>query len=672
MTTSHSPRLNPRNKARRRFSASATGWTPSSPKPLASAPLFRPNKQRRVSMSPPTRTALAHGHRPYTDTSDYEDDHHDIREELDWLRRARSTSPKPLIFDDEPRQAAYSSLPPTPILPSHPYEPPTPVSPLSSAFGTPEPPTKVERQDIPFSLWDYLREELLATDFDSHQEQKWERVSNFLSMPLAMEKIIGFGVIVCFDSFLYTFTILPIRFFLAFLRFIGNMLRISSPPLPPSQKADLLRGLLLIISLLILNPLTDASKIYHTIRGQDTIKLYVIFNALEIADRLCASIGQDVLDCLFSRSTLEPLTHRIPVTTQTLRPIFFFFLATIYNVAHGLVMVYQLIALNVAINSYDHALLTLLVSNQFVEIKGSVFKKFEKDNLFQITCADIVERFTLSLMLLIVALRNLMELRGTDFEASEGFVLPKSFGWFRGNNILWTISYPVVMVLGCEMVVDWLKHAFITKFNHIRPSVYERYTDVLCLDLSSGSAVGRRRTRKHSYVDQSPLVARRLGFASLPLAALFILVGSQSLSGVFSSAFSEFTYPWTWSLRTLSQDDFIYYLTWATIGLLFWLCFVCIKIIVGINLISFATRRRAGMEAREAADVVNDFGRDPIGEGKEERKYNKELKSILDNDADDVPRASDIGENKPGDDRSKKRRLRLEELTRYTMVKRIW
>lgn len=57
------------------------------------------------------------------------------------------------------------------------------------------------------------------------------------------------------------------------------------------------------------------------------------------------------------------------------------------QVAHSLVMVYQLLSLNVAINSYDHALLTLLMSNQFVEIKGSVFKRFEKDNLFQITCA---------------------------------------------------------------------------------------------------------------------------------------------------------------------------------------------------------------------------------------------------------------------------------------------
>jgi hypothetical protein len=49
-----------------------------------------------------------------------------------------------------------------------------------------------------------------------------------------------------------------------------------------------------------------------------------------------------------------------------------------------------------------------------------------------------------------------------------------------------------------EMLVDWLKHAFITKFNHIRPSVYERYIDVLCRDLSSGSAVGRLGARKVS------------------------------------------------------------------------------------------------------------------------------------------------------------------------------
>lgn len=61
-------------------------------------------------------------------------------------------------------------------------------------------------------------------------------------------------------------------------------------------------------------------------------------------------------------------------------------------VAHTLVLFYQLVCLNVAINSYDNALLTLLLSNQFVEIKGSVFKKFEKENLFQMSCAGTSER----------------------------------------------------------------------------------------------------------------------------------------------------------------------------------------------------------------------------------------------------------------------------------------
>jgi hypothetical protein len=123
------------------------------------------------------------------------------------------------------------------------------------------------------------------------------------------------------------------------------------------------------------------------------------------------------------------------------------------------------VSLNVAINSYDNALLTLLLSNQFVEIKGAVFKKFEKENLFQMSCAggfkrssdeykhdvadidefsdtDIVERFQLSLMLCIIAMRNLIELNGSTFS-----LLPTSF-------------------ILSEMFVDWLKHAFITKFNH--------------------------------------------------------------------------------------------------------------------------------------------------------------------------------------------------------------
>lgn len=47
------------------------------------------------------------------------------------------------------------------------------------------------------------------------------------------------------------------------------------------HKADLLQGAVIVCSCLILMKL-DASRMYHYIRGQSAIKLYVIFNALEV------------------------------------------------------------------------------------------------------------------------------------------------------------------------------------------------------------------------------------------------------------------------------------------------------------------------------------------------------------------------------------------------------
>lgn len=81
---------------------------------------------------------------------------------------------------------------------------------------------------------------------------------------------------------------------------------------------------------------------------------------------------------------------------------------------------------------------------------------------------------------------------------------------------------PVVMVITSELLVDWLKHAFITKFNQIRPSIYGKYIDILCKDLVIGSP-GRMTGKHHAFVDQSPVVSRRIGFPVLPLACLVSL-----------------------------------------------------------------------------------------------------------------------------------------------------
>lgn len=177
-----------------------------------------------------------------------------------------------------------------------------------------------------------------------------------------------------------------------------------------------------------------------------------------------------------------------------------FLLALVYNVVHAAALFYQVITLNVAVNSYSNALLTLLMSNQFVEVKSTVFKKFEKDNIFQLTCADVVERFQLWLMLIIIALRNIVEVGGLSVLNAAGgdgtsdflresapvrshSILPNSFTILPS----WTgeVLSPFLLVLGSEMVVDWIKHAYISKFNNVKPAVYQRYLDVLAKDYYS-------------------------------------------------------------------------------------------------------------------------------------------------------------------------------------------
>ena len=44
-----------------------------------------------------------------------------------------------------------------------------------------------------------------------------------------------------------------------------------------------------------------------------------------------------------------------------------------------------MVTLNVAINSQNNSLITLLVANNFTELKGHVFKKFDEGTLFQVT-----------------------------------------------------------------------------------------------------------------------------------------------------------------------------------------------------------------------------------------------------------------------------------------------
>ena len=197
---------------------------------------------------------------------------------------------------------------------------------------------------------------------------KLERLQNFLLLPPQLEQVLWFGTLACLDAWLYTFTLLPLRFLKALsllvqswviniareIKLVATFVYTGSgrfwrrrrkssltesnrnltprndgvsrklekartgPPFPcengtvtheqgqPTQshrssnayrhhrrtkstpsglsethKADILKGLLIVISCIILMHF-DASRMYHGIRGQAAIKLYVIYNVLEV------------------------------------------------------------------------------------------------------------------------------------------------------------------------------------------------------------------------------------------------------------------------------------------------------------------------------------------------------------------------------------------------------
>lgn len=490
----------------------------------------------------------------------------------------------------------------------------------------------------PFSLWDYLQVELAATDTDEAHDFKRERIKNFLILPDALERTLMFGFLVCLDSFLYIFTILPIRFARSSFH-LTKQLFTAQASLKSSQKVDILKGLLILLTCAVLNQL-DASRIYHNIRGQAAIKLYVLYNVLEIGDKLFCALGQDILDCLFSKSTFG---RKEDGSRRHLRPLAFLVLALAYNVLHTVLLFYQLVTLNVTVNSFSNALMTLLLSNQFVEIKGSVFKKFEKEGLFQITCADMVERFQLFIMLLIIGMRNAFEMAPTSILE----ILTASLG-------------PMATVLGSEVLVDWLKHAFITKFNHVRPTIYSRFTDVLCRDYVKSAGTGQ-----NTYVDQSPAISRRIGLPVLPLVCLTVRNAGQILVMFLDredNSYESDILPDSSAVleTTLKDHNTIVMLLWSSlIALLVFSTLIVTKLTLGVSLIKFAHGRYGQMQQREEQE----------GRLEAERKRKDVYKGIVELDADTKAILNNPADNLKGVEGQKG----LLGLERYSMIsKRIW
>ncbi|CAH8593649.1 unnamed protein product [Heterobilharzia americana] len=372
----------------------------------------------------------------------------------------------------------------------------------------------------------YLKEEVVQSirkkqdeDGTNKQGPFTNRAYTFITVPQYLESFMLYGLLQCLDHLLIVYTFLPLRCFLTVLNLLMRIgsrifqfcthldldheIRCSkSSPISllyNYELRDLVKFSLLCICTVILTKY-DSSVAYHEIRTQSVIKIYIFFNLLEVADRLLSAVCQDALDDLLytvskPRSDMTSSSDSVESGFIFLRDIVLqYCFAFVCLIGHCFCLLCQVTTLNVAFNSQNKSLVTVFISNNFVELKGNVFRKMGKTNLFQIACADVRERFHYCVWLFIIVGRNMNE-----------------NGWNLDD--LQTILIDVACILLAEVAVDWVKHSFITKFNVIPSNVYEEYTVSIAYDL----LLCRQGKNTSDHFD---LLSRRMGLTPIPLSCL--------------------------------------------------------------------------------------------------------------------------------------------------------
>lgn len=316
-------------------------------------------------------------------------------------------------------------------------------------------------------------------------------VYNFLSVPFCLEKFIAYAILICMDIFLYYIVLVPIRIIFTFIKIILRR------PLKISDICDLLRVFTISIAVFVLMPKFNYSFLYHYIRGQSTLKLYVTYNMLELFDKMASAFGIDIQDAMFYSTTKLYFDREISkserwsVFKDAILSIIGY---TVYLFIHTTILYMCIITLNVALNSSNNALLSLLLSNNFLELKKPIFKRFAKENVFQFSCHDATERFQLLIFGLVISMQNS---RAAVFSGTE-FV---------------DIMYCIL----AEIIVDFLKHGFISKFNNVSSSVYGKFLDKLCEDMTEDRL-------QDTFLDNMNIACRRLGFTPIPLVTITLYV----------------------------------------------------------------------------------------------------------------------------------------------------
>lgn len=155
--------------------------------------------------------------------------------------------------------------------------------------------------------------------------------------------------------------------------------------------------------------------------------------------------------------------HGPAANTTQYNGALFSILFMFFNILQGLILFTEFVLIRISMNKMGD-LLGLLISNQFIDIKGTIFRKVNKKLIAEIFENDARKRFQLTMFVCMLIAANIREM------------------------IMFKVEYvmlPLIVIL-FKIGVDWVKHVFLCRYNDVDMAVYGCFEKVEKRDVSLG------------------------------------------------------------------------------------------------------------------------------------------------------------------------------------------
>lgn len=231
--------------------------------------------------------------------------------------------------------------------------------------------------------------------------------------------------------------------------------------------------------------------LYHLVKKQEVVKLYVLYNILELFERMVYTVIEDLMNVDVSNeyypgmvdsevdfnpefcnnygknyrnnkflnlesdesiefNSINNSKRQIKSTKKS--KIHIKILLFIFNTLQAIILNTEFVVIHLSMKNFSD-LFGLLICNQFLDLKGTIFKKVDNESINDILEMDLKKRFDLILFVILVIIANLREMEV-----------------FEIKYVLYPLS-----VLVFKIVTDWIKHIFLCRYNNVNLKVYKKF-----------------------------------------------------------------------------------------------------------------------------------------------------------------------------------------------------